>query len=159
MILASLNGKDTDKQLAQTVAEGKTVKQPNSRNQARILAMQYLYQNQINPIPFSTWLAQPMQQTSKQNANLAFTQQLVEQTQTRIEELDALYQAFMQKGSYHLGEVEKATLRLAVAEMLMQQTDSRVIINEAVNTVKTYGSADTYKLVNAVLDAYAQSRS
>ena len=156
MILASF---EPDKYAANERTDTATAdKKINSRSQARILAMQYVYQNQINAMPVAAWLSQSVQKSVKHHADIQFARQLIDVC-LNTADLDAHYQPYITKGSYHLGEVEKAILRIATAELMyMQDTANAVIINEAVNMSKAYGGLDSYKLVNAVLDSLLRNQ-
>ncbi len=57
-----------------------------------------------------------------------------------------------------LGQMEKSILRLGAYEMLFTQTDTPVIINEAINFAKIYGEDNAPKLINGVLDALKHKR-
>lgn len=52
-----------------------------------------------------------------------------------------------------IGAVEKAILRLGAYELFFSETDSPVIINEAVELAKSYAEENASKLVNGVLDS------
>lgn len=52
--------------------------------------------------------------------------------------------------------VEKAVLRLSIAEMLYLGTPKEIAINEAVNLVKKYADEDAYKYVNGILNHFAE---
>lgn len=51
-----------------------------------------------------------------------------------------------------LGYVEQAILLVAVVELLSEDADKAVIINEAIEYTKKYADADSFKLINGVLD-------
>lgn len=55
-----------------------------------------------------------------------------------------------------LGAIERSVLRLAAAELAIGETPTRVVIQEAVRLAERYGSAESAKFVNGVLDAYAR---
>ena len=55
-----------------------------------------------------------------------------------------------------LGVVERAVLRLAAAELLGGETPPRVVIQEAVKLAERYGSAQSARFVNGVLDTLAR---
>ena len=55
-----------------------------------------------------------------------------------------------------LGAVERSVLRLAAAELHRGETPPRVVIQEAVRLAERYGSAQSAKFVNGVLDALAR---
>jgi N utilization substance protein B len=55
-----------------------------------------------------------------------------------------------------LGVVERAVLRLAAAELLRGETPPRVVIQEGVKLAERYGSAQSARFVNGVLDTLAR---
>jgi transcription antitermination protein NusB len=55
-----------------------------------------------------------------------------------------------------LGAVERAVLRIAAAELLSGDPPPRVTIQEAVRLAERYGSAQSARFVNGVLDALAR---
>ena len=57
-----------------------------------------------------------------------------------------------------LGAIERATLRLATYEILFGELDSAVVINEAVEITKAFGTEQSPKFINGVLDAIAKAK-
>jgi N utilization substance protein B len=55
-----------------------------------------------------------------------------------------------------LGAVDRSILRLGAAELSRKETPPRVVIHEAVRLAERYGSDDSPKFVNGVLDALAR---
>ena len=55
-----------------------------------------------------------------------------------------------------LGAIERSVLRLGAAELHRGETPPRVVIQEAVRLAERYGSAQSAKFVNGVLDALAR---
>ena len=55
-----------------------------------------------------------------------------------------------------LGAIERSMLRLASAELLEGETPPRVVIQEAVSLAERFGSAESARFVNGVLDAVAR---
>jgi transcription antitermination protein NusB len=55
-----------------------------------------------------------------------------------------------------LGAIERSVLRLATAELMQGDTPTRVVIQEAVKLAERYGSAQSARFVNGVLDALAR---
>ncbi len=58
-----------------------------------------------------------------------------------------------------LGSIERATLRLASYEILFGDLDSAVVINEAVEITKAFGTEQSPKFINGVLDAISKAKS
>lgn len=57
-----------------------------------------------------------------------------------------------------LGAIERATLRLASYEILFSELDSAVVINEAVEITKAFGTEQSPKFINGVLDAISKDK-
>ena len=55
-----------------------------------------------------------------------------------------------------LGAIERSVLRLAAAELVRGETPPRVVIQEAVRLAERYGSMQSARFVNGVLDALAR---
>jgi len=65
--------------------------------------------------------------------------------------LDAVTRNRLEVG--HLGQIERAVLRLAAYELRMRpDVPYRVVINEAIETVKRFGAEYGHTYVNGVLD-------
>ena len=55
-----------------------------------------------------------------------------------------------------LGAIERCVLRLAAAELLRGETPPKVVIQEAVRLAERYGSEQSARFVNGVVDALAR---
>jgi transcription antitermination protein NusB len=55
-----------------------------------------------------------------------------------------------------IGAVERCVLRMAAAELTIGETPPRVVIQEAVTLAERFGSVQSAKFVNGVLDALAR---
>jgi N utilization substance protein B len=55
-----------------------------------------------------------------------------------------------------IGAVERCVLRMAAAELTIGETPPRVVIQEAVTLAERFGSAQSARFVNGVLDALAR---
>ena len=55
-----------------------------------------------------------------------------------------------------LGAIERSVLRLAAAELAIGETPPRVVLQEAIRLAERYGSAQSARFVNGVLDALAR---
>ena len=55
-----------------------------------------------------------------------------------------------------IGAIERSVLRLGSAELALGDTPPRVVIQEAVKLAERYGSAQSARFVNGVLDALAR---
>ena len=57
-----------------------------------------------------------------------------------------------------LGVVERSVLRLAAAEFVQGTTPARVVIKESMRLAERYGTTESARFVNGVLDAYARRK-
>lgn len=57
-----------------------------------------------------------------------------------------------------LGAIERSVLRLAAAELAQGTTPPRVVIKESMRLAERYGTPESARFVNGVLDAYARRR-
>jgi N utilization substance protein B len=51
-----------------------------------------------------------------------------------------------------IGHIERAILRLAIAEVLYMNNTRAIVINEAIEIARLYGSPDSTKFINGILD-------
>lgn len=55
-----------------------------------------------------------------------------------------------------LGVIERSVLRVAAAELRLGETPARVVIQESIRLAERYGSEQSARFVNGVLDALAR---
>ncbi|AGT44732.1 transcription antitermination factor NusB [Treponema pedis] len=84
-----------------------------------------------------------------------FSKIMVLGTIENIEEIDRCIQSNLDNWSLErLNSVDRAILRLSAYSLLYQKDiPAPVIIDEAINLAKEFGTDDSYKFVNAVLDS------
>ena len=84
----------------------------------------------------------------------------VKGTRNNLEEIDELIQKNLKKGwtLKRLGTAERNILRLAVYEMKFaeEKLSANIAINEAVNLAKRYGTDNSGKFVNGILDTVSK---
>ena len=84
----------------------------------------------------------------------------VKGTRKNLEEIDELIQKNLKKGwtLKRLGTAERNILRLAVYEMKFaeEKLSANIAINEAVNLAKRYGTDNSGKFVNGILDTVSK---
>ena len=87
----------------------------------------------------------------------AFADALLQILQAQGAELDAeLTEVTTNWRLERLGAIERCVLRLGAAELSQGSTPPRVIIQEAVRLAERFGSAQSARFVNGVLDALAR---
>lgn len=128
------------------------------RRRGRILAFQALYAWDAGSISPDDLLTFPwVERADKElhNDDFLFSQLLFLGTVEHINKIDTLITKNLENWDFkRLKLVDKAILRLGTYSLLFQQdTDPRIVINEAVSIARTYGTDDSFKFVNAVLDS------
>lgn len=122
-----------------------------SRRNAREYALKVLYSRELNP-ETETIDSGELELTEKDRA---FADALVKAA-AEHKEIDEKISAHLTNWSLsQLNVVDKNILRLALAEFYFmgdEAEDRKLIINEAVEMAKVYGSESSYRFVNAVLD-------
>lgn len=83
-----------------------------------------------------------------------FARELIDHALGRLPEIDALLAAALQNWDLRrLGAVDRAILRLAVAEMLARpDIPPAVTINEAIDIARNLATAESARFANGVLD-------
>ena len=82
---------------------------------------------------------------------------LIRQIAARRPELDrALAEVTENWRMERLGAIERSVLRLAAAELAAGETPPRVVLQEAIRLAERFGSAQSARFVNGVLDALAR---
>lgn len=128
-----------------------------ARQRARRLAMQALYQWHIAAADLSDIELQFQQDHDFSRVDKAYFQELLHQLPAQLQTIDTLYQPFLDRELNELNPVELAVIRIGTYE-LSQRLDVpyRVVINEALELAKKFGSEDGHKYVNGVLDRVAK---
>lgn len=82
---------------------------------------------------------------------------LLHEIPKQVAEIDLIMSPYLSRKLEDLGVIELTVLRIAVYE-LKEKLDIpyKVVINEALELAKTYGSQDSHKFVNGVLDKVAK---
>ncbi|MFM8658240.1 MAG: transcription antitermination factor NusB [Chthoniobacterales bacterium] len=120
-----------------------------NRRQARVQAVQHLYGREMRGA-----LATADEKAESAEEISVFARDLLDQSAARIEEIDKLLAAALQNWDLkRLGAVDRAVLRVAVAEMLAHpDLPAAVTINEAIEIARSLGSAESARFANGVLD-------
>jgi len=127
---------------------------PGIRRQGRSAALQWLYQNEINPImgPDETerfW--QGLEASAKVRA---FGQALIQATLEHKDALDAQLEGLLKNWKVsRLSVLVRYLLRMGLAEIqYMPETPAVVVIDEAVALAGQFVDEEAARLVNGVLD-------
>ncbi len=128
-----------------------------ARSLARRLAMQALYQIQLNPRSWAETSAQFAADPESDRADLDYFQRLVAAIAPDREAFDARLAQLSEIPPSQLDPVEHAVLWLGLYELTScPELPYRVALAEAVELAKRFGATDGHKYVNAVLDRAAR---
>jgi N utilization substance protein B len=128
-----------------------------ARSLARRLALQALYQLQLNPRPWTDTEAQFAADPESERADLDYFRGLVAAIAPNREAFDARLTPLCEIAPALLDPIEHAVLWLGLHELeACPELPYRVALAEAVQLAKQFGATDGHKFVNAVLDRAAR---
>ena len=118
-----------------------------SRRLAREELFKIVFESEINGKDLNTVLASYLERENDTELNEKNREFLVKYAKGIVENNEK-----MEGWSFErVGNVEKALLKIAVYEILCEDTPTEIIINEAVELAKKYGDVKTFEFVNGVL--------
>lgn len=132
---------------------------PNKRHQSRAFAIQAIFQwcfsqDSIEQL-LQEFIADHLREEN--DFDLNYFRELVFGTLKNCNAIDESLTPFLDRPISQLNPVELSVLRLAVFELQCQPAvPHAVVMNEAIELAKEYGSADGYKFVNGVLHAFVK---
>lgn len=127
------------------------------RHKARRFAVQAIYQWQMSGTPIRDIQLQFLAEKNNATFDTDYFADLLNGVVAHYTQLDEQLTPFMSRSINAVDPIERAVLRIACYEfMYCLQIPYRVIINEALDLTKMFGTSDGYKFVNAVLDKLAQ---
>jgi transcription antitermination protein NusB len=134
---------------------------PVARSRARRRALQAVYAWQISGGDARGVIAQFAHEQAHEAADLAYFEDLVRGVLQHCDALDAALADFVDRPIAQVDLVERAALRIAAYELRHRpDVPYRVVLNEAIDGAKRFGSEHGHTWVNGVLDkAAAQWRA
>lgn len=129
----------------------------HARSLARRLALQALYQMQINPHPWQDAYQQYTADADGRRVDQEYFRALLMSISEQRDQLDEQAAHFGQIPPASLDPIERATLWLGLHELQAHpELPYRVVLAEAVQLARRFGGTDGHKYVNAVLDRAAR---
>jgi N utilization substance protein B len=123
------------------------------RSRAREIALQALFQEDLNPQNSLENLGAFLGARLQDDASREFAKQLVLGVKRNQHELDALLEEKAEHWSVsRMPATDRNLLRLGAYEIRYADTPDRVAINEAVELAKRYGTAQSSQFINGILD-------
>lgn len=122
------------------------------RRKARVIALQALYESNCVEHKPEEALARLAAQESLPQEALSFSEELLHGVSQHKSDIDALISRFAPAFPIEqMAIVDRNILRLAIFEILFNNTPTKVAINEAVELAKTFGSDSSPGFINGVL--------
>jgi N utilization substance protein B len=133
------------------------------RQTAREYALQAMYQWQVAGAPLSEieteFLFYHGSKNSDKKLDIDYFKLLIHGIPKHQVSIDESMQAFLGRPISEIDPIELAVLRVAIFELLKcPEIPYRVIINEALELTKSFGSIEGHKFVNGILDRVAKEQ-
>lgn len=129
-----------------------------SRRKARVLALQALYSwdytsQSSTELGRFEWLDDE-RRAKYEDDTLMFARLIIQGTLENIEEIDRKIKEQLEHWDFsRLARVDLAILRFSIYGLLYQnEIPTSVTIDEAIDLAKQYGSGESYRFINGVLD-------
>ena len=130
---------------------------PIARHNARRYALQAMYQWQVAGTSIDALEAEFMTYHIDKKLDLDYFKELIRGVHEKHTEIDQEIQPFLSRSIEEIDPIELSVLRIAIYELLNRpDVPYRVIINEALELTKKFGSIEGHKFVNGVLDKAAK---
>lgn len=131
---------------------------PAARTRARRRAVQALYAWELGGNAMRKVIDDFRSEQDMQIADLGYFEDLLCGVEVHCKELDAGLAPFIDRDIERVDPIERAVLRLAAYELKFRlDVPYRVVLNEAVEVTKRFGSEQGHTYVNGVLDKLADA--
>lgn len=131
------------------------------RTQAREIALQILYQHEMNPGNLQELLDSYWENNHEVDGEIrTFTEILVKGTLDHLAEIDPVISKAADNWELsRMAVIDRNILRFATYEILFdKEIPAKVTINEAVNIAKKFSQIESGKFVNGILDKICHSQ-
>lgn len=122
------------------------------RRKARIAALQTLYEIDCTEHKAENAVTHSTTEQSLSQEAISFTEKLVQGVLKNKSKIDEIIGRFAPSFPVaQMSVIDRNILRVAIFEILMDNTPVKVAINEAIELAKTFGSDSSPRLINGVL--------
>jgi N utilization substance protein B len=128
-----------------------------SRRKGRILAFQALYSYDVGGVPLDELLKLEWAEAAETEPGEStdFARMIIAGTINHLEQVDESIRNHL-SGSWTFDRINKVTLailRMSIYSLIFQpDIHPTIVIDEAIDIAKEFGSDDSFKFINAVLD-------
>ena len=129
---------------------------PVARSRSRRRALQAIYAWQLSHTAINKVIDQFQNEQDMEVADQEYFEDLVRGVEANLGTLDEALSHFLDRDIAQVDPIERAVLRIAAYELLHRpDVPYRVVINEAIDSTKRFGSEHGHTYVNGVLDKAA----
>jgi len=129
---------------------------PTVRRRARERVIQAIYSWQLSKNNITDIELQFLLEQDSKDIDIAYFRELFSGITMDISILDKQIIPYISRKIEDIDQIEKAILRLAIFELSKRNdVPYKVVINEAIELAKVFGTKDSHKFINGVLDKAA----
>ncbi|MGB5966100.1 MAG: transcription antitermination factor NusB [Sulfurimonadaceae bacterium] len=130
-----------------------------TRHHARMAVVSLLYAYDLGNQSIADYTDEILEDKKIRNKQKEFALELFRGVMENLEAVDVAIVKHLKDWDFErLGSVERATLRLGAYEIMHSELDSAVVINEAIEVSKAFGTEQSPKFINGVLDAISKDK-
>ena len=130
-----------------------------TRHHARMAVVSLLYAYDLGNQSIADYTDEILEDKKIRNKQKEFALELFRGVMENLSMVDEAIVKHLKDWDFErLGSVERATLRLGAYEIMKTSLDSAVVINEAIEVSKAFGTEQSPKFINGVLDAIAKDK-
>ena len=130
-----------------------------TRHHARMAVVSLLYAYDLGNQSITDYSDEILEEKKIRNKQKDFAMELFKGVMDNLEAIDVKIVENLTDWDFdRLGSIERAILRLGGYEILYGTLDTAVIINEAIEITKAFGTEQSPKFINGVLDAISKSK-
>lgn len=140
-----------------------TPKKPNrksiyyARHRARQVTLQALYQWSMAGGDIKDIEIEFHQHAHMQDVDVTYFHELLHEIPSQLSNIDECIIPYLDRSINELNPIELIALRIATYELLYRlEVPYKVVLNEALELTKIFGTEEGYKYVNGVLDKICQ---
>lgn len=127
------------------------------RSRARRRAIQALYQWQLNPDNAALIVSQFLDEQDFNGVDVEYFRELLQGVECYCEQIDEQLSQHLDRQLKQVDPLERAILRLSAFELVHRlEVPVRVVLDEAVELARRFGSEQGHSFVNGVLDPMAK---
>ena len=126
---------------------------PSARRKARRFAMQGLYQWQMTGTSVRDIEKEFLEENDMKKVDMIYFRELMSGVVTQLDVIEEKIEPLLDRKLSDLDPVTLAILRLSTFELKDRiDVPYRIVINEGIELAKDFGSEDSHRFVNGILD-------